>query len=158
MKHTTLISLLCASTLAIIGTAGCGKKDGEGGGKMAPLTLDKLGVKVTVPSSATQSEMLGDIMVQAPGYTFSVREAKGTDPKTIAEEKSESEMFTPKNATDEKLADGYVYRFENKGSMGANYHVHVRRDVGGKTYYCSTMLGDKSMADNAVNACKSIAN
>ena len=65
-------------------------------------------------------------------------------------------MYSAKNHTSEKLADGYVVRFESTGSMGKNYWLKVRRDIGGKTYYCTTMTGDKSITDNAVKACKSL--
>ena len=155
MKNTTLILSLVA-TLALIG---CGKDDaagGGGGGKLEPLKLDILGLTVDAPKGANQSELMGDIMVQAPGTVFSVRVAGSSDGKTIAEAKENASMFSPKNIAEEKLADGFVLRYENKGSMGANYFVNVRRTIGGKDYFCTATSPNDKMAANAAAACKSL--
>ncbi len=161
--RSILIPVLTLALPALL-AIGCAKKDeaGEGGeasgGKAAaePLTIDKLNLKIDAPKGASQREMLGNQMIQAPGLVITVGPAKDGGPATVEAEAKEAEMFSPKNITSEKLADGYVFQFENKGSMGANYFVRVRREIAGKAYMCTATGGEKKMTANAVAACKSL--
>ena len=57
----------------------------------------------------------------------------------------------------EKLADGWAYTFENKGDMGANYFVNVRRDIGGKPIWCETTASQPEQQTAALDFCKSLA-
>jgi hypothetical protein len=77
-------------------------------------------------------------------------------PQTLEEAKSDAELYSPKNTKEEKLADGWVLTFENTGSMGKNFFVQVRRDIGGKTYNCSTTGGDANQAAAVLTACKTL--
>ena len=65
-------------------------------------------------------------------------------------------MFTPKNLKTETLPDGWVVTFDNKGSMGANFFVNVRRDIGGKSYKCSTTGSNADQEKAVLAACKSL--
>ena len=66
-------------------------------------------------------------------------------------------MYSPKNPKDEKLADGWAYTFENTGGMGTNYFVNVRRDIGGKSYWCETTASTPEQQTAALDFCKSLA-
>ena len=65
-------------------------------------------------------------------------------------------MPRPKNVKSEKLADGFATTFDNKGSMGASYFVQVRRDLGGKSYWCETTSSSSEQQAHALEACKSL--
>ena len=77
-------------------------------------------------------------------------------PQTMEEAKSDADMYTPKNLKAEKLADGWLVTYDNKGSMGANYFVQVQREIAGKTYKCSTTGSEAGQAAAVVAACKSL--
>ncbi len=148
--------------------AGCKKKD-EGGaapsGKAAeakaeakgPTKLPKLGLSIDVPGKVDVGDaIMGEgHMLQGAGVGALTVEI-ATKPQTIEEAKSDAEMYSPKNLKDEKLADGWAITFDNTGSMGKNFFVQVRRDIGGKTYTCSTTGGDAGQAAAVLAACKSL--
>lgn len=159
MIRTAVVTI---ATLALAATA-CGKdSDAEGGsgggGEMTTLDLAKIGLKAKGPKGADVGDgVLGDgVLIQAPGYAVNIELAKDSTPKTIDEAKSEAEMYTPKNIKTEKLADGFVFTFENKGGMGTNYWAQVRRDIGGKSYWCTTTGAQAAQQTNAVALCKSL--
>lgn len=155
-------------------TAAADKKaDKKGGDKKAeadkkaepakpagPNTLDiaKLGLKAEVPEGATAGDaVIGEgVMIQGPGIVVTIEEASDSHPKTAEDAEKDAEMYTPQNLKSEKLEDGWAVTFDNKGGMGANYFVQVRRDIGGKTYWCSTTASQPEQQTNALKACKSL--
>lgn len=157
----TRISILFIAALA---TTGC-KKNDEGGGaagkateaKAGPTTLPKLGLSIDVPGKVEVGDaIMGEgHMLQGAGIGALTVEIE-SKPKTLEEAKSDSELYSPKNVKDEKLADGWALTFDNTGSMGKNYFVTVQRDIGGKTYTCSTTGGEASQAAAVLAACKTL--
>ena len=157
-------------TILFVATAllvGCGKKDESGGSSAksteskaapaGPTKLPKLNLQIDVPGKVEVGDaIMGEgHMLQGSGVgamTIEIAEK----PQTLAEAKSDAEMYTPKNQKEETLADGWALSFENTGSMGKNYFVEVRRDIGGKTYKCSTTGSDAGQAAAVLTACKTL--
>ena len=153
------------SSIALIATlslaAACsdkGESGGSGGGAPGPVELTALGLVGEAPSGSTVSKApIGEgVMVQGPGLVVTVEVASDSRPATADAAKTEAEMYSPKNAKTEALADGWAFTFENKGSMGANHFVNVRREIGGKAIWCETTAPEKAQADNALTLCKSL--
>ena len=137
----------------------CGGDAKKPDAKSAPkaLELTKLGLKVDAPAGSEVSGGIGGgEMVQGPGLVMSVDVASETRPKTIDEAKKDAEMYTPKNIKTETLGDGWAITFENEGAAGTNYWVNVRRDIGGKAYWCETTASQPEQQANALAACKSL--
>lgn len=159
MTRKLLSSLIALAGLTAL-AAGCGDKEGEGGGgggAPEPVELAEVGLTGMAPAGATVSKGIGGgAMVQAPGLVATVAVAKDSTPKTAEAAKAEADMYSPKNTRSEKLDDGFVFTFENKGAAGTNYWVQVRRDIAGKGYWCTTTAPQKAQQDNAVAFCKSL--
>lgn len=160
----TRIAILLVATALF---TGCKKKE-EGGaaasGKPAeakaaagPTKLAKLNLSIDVPGKVEIGDaIMGEgHMLQGAGVGALTVEV-ADKPQTLDEAKSDADMYSPKNVKDEKLADGWVLSFENTGSMGKNYFVQVRREIGGKAYNCSTTTGDANQAANVLAACKTL--
>lgn len=151
--------------IAVALFAGCKKKE-EGGAaagktaeaaKASPTKLPKLGLSIDAPGKVEIGDAImgeGHMLTGERVGAMTVEIAE--KPQTLEEAKSDAELYSPKNQKDEKLADGWVLTFENTGSMGKNYFVEVQRDIGGKTYTCSTTGGDAKQAENVVAACKTL--
>ncbi|HEY5945589.1 MAG TPA: hypothetical protein VIV40_08855 [Kofleriaceae bacterium] len=150
--------------MAVALFTGCKKKE-EGGAsagkateaKAGPTKLPKLGLSIDTPGAVEVGDaIMGEgHMLQGPSVGAMTVEI--TDkPQTLEEAKSDADLYTPKNLKDEKLADGWSLTFENTGSMGKNYFVQVRRDIGGKTYNCSTTGGDAKQAAAVLASCKTL--
>jgi len=156
MKSLGIFLTICV--LAV----GCSKKEGGGGGGSSggssTLELTKLGLKADVPegSKAGDSIVGEGVMIQGPNLVVDIEIASDMKPKTVEEAKGEADMYSPKNIQTEKLADGWLLTFENEGGMGKNYFVQARREIGGKTYWCSTTSSNPEQKANAVKACKSL--
>ena len=158
------ITLALVASLALFGTA-CGKKDSSSasgkateGDKPTPTKLAKLGLQIDIPGEATAGDGIGGdkaTMLSGSGIGALQVDIPKT-PQTVDEAKSDASMYSPKNLKTEVLPDGWVLTFENKGGMGTNYWVQVRRDIGGKTYNCSTTGSDADQAKAVVAACKSL--
>jgi hypothetical protein len=151
--------------IALIGcllVLGCDDKKEGGGGKEAAaggsVSLAKLGLKADAPDGSRVSDaVMGDgVMIQGPNLVVTVEVASESKPKTIEDAKKDAEMFSPQNVQTEKLADGWAFSFENKGSAGTNYFVKVRREIGGKAYWCETIASNPDQKANALKACKSL--
>lgn len=159
----TRISILFVA-VALFAGSGCKKTD-EGGtsagktteAKAGPTKLPKLGLTIDVPGAVEVGDaIMGEgHMLQGAGVGAMTVEI-AEKPQTLDEAKSDADMYTPKNLKDEKLADGWALTFDNTGSMGKNYFVEVRRDIGGKTYKCSTTTGNDKQAAGALAACKTL--
>jgi hypothetical protein len=158
----TRISILF---IAVALFAGCKKKE-EGGAaagktaeaaKASPTKLPKLGLSIDAPGKVEVGDAIMGEGNMLTGERVGAMTVEISDkPQTLEEAKSDAELYSPKNQKEEKLADGWVLTFENTGSMGKNYFVQVRRDIGGKTYSCSTTGGDAKQAENVVAACKTL--
>jgi hypothetical protein len=158
----TRISILF---IAVALVAGCKKKEdgGTAAGKAteakpaAATKLPKLGLSIDAPGTVDVGDAImgeGNMLTGAGVGAMTVEIAE--KPQTLEEAKSDAELYSPKNQKEEKLADGWVLTFENTGSMGKNFFVQVRRDIGGKTYNCSTTGGDAKQAAAVVTACKTL--
>lgn len=161
MTRKLLTSIIAVAGITAL-AAGCGKKEeggggGGGGGGSETVELPQVGLKATAPKGAEVSDGIGGgTMIQAPGLVASVAVADDSTPKTADQAKTEADMYSPMNTKSEKLADGFVFTFENKGAAGTNYWVQVRRDIGGKGYWCTTTAAQKEQQANAVAFCKSL--
>lgn len=122
------------------------------------LALPKLGLTMDAPAGSTAGDEIGGDghMIQGPDLVVVVALAKDSQPKTLAEQKTDSEMYGPLNWKEESLADGWAVAFENKGGAGTNYWVIVRREIGGKAYRCDTTASRPEQGANALAACKSL--
>ncbi len=165
-------------SLSLVSVAGCGKSDkddksgtnanAKGASKGAKASnaskggslaaLGSLGIKAELPKGAKVGKAIvgAGVLIQGPGLVVGVELATDSHGKTIEEAKSNADMYTPKKIKTEKLADGWVFTFENKGGMGTNYWVKVRRTIGGKDYWCSTSVSRPDQQANAVKLCKSL--
>jgi hypothetical protein len=152
-----LASIFSLALVTIVSAAACGK-DSSGGGATEAVTLDKLGLQADLPKGATVGDgILGDgVLIQGADLVVSVEEASNTRPATVEAAKEEADMYSPKSLETESLADGWALTFENTGSMGTNYFVQVRRDIGGKTYWCDTTASRPAQKTNALAVCKSL--
>ncbi len=148
--------LLIALTFAV-GPACKGK---EGGGKVeskGPTKLPKLGLEVDAPGGPEVGDaIMGEGHMLSGSGIGAMTVEVAAKPQTMEEAKSDADMYSPKNLKTEKLADGWLVTFDNKGSMGANYFVQVEREIAGKTYKCSTTGSDATQAAAVVAACKSL--
>ena len=123
----------------------------------AATKLPKLGLQIDVAGETNVGDaIMGEgNMIQGESVGAMQVEIMKT-PKSLDEEKSDADMFSPKNLKTETLPDGWVVTFDNKGSMGANYFVTVRRDIAGKSYKCSTTGSEPEQAKAVLAACKSL--
>ena len=159
------LAVVLVAMLAACGGKKDDKSSSSGGG-------DKGGDKAAAPASSSQKLAklgglsidfpgeIGDeiggsgVMIQGEDGVLTVSEAK--KPQTVDEAKSDADMYSPKNFKSEKLADGWAVTYDNTGGMGANYFVTVQREIGGKTYTCSTTASKPEQATAVLAACKSL--
>ena len=134
------------------------KKPSKGSGPET-VAIEKLGIKVTVPQGSTVGDGVGGdgVMIQGPDLVVMIELATDMTAATIDAAKEEADMYSPKNLESETLADGWVVTFDNTGGMGTNYFVNVRRELGGKAYWCTTTSSTPEQKANAIAACKSLA-
>lgn len=161
------LALLAVATLA---APGCKKDAGSSGSsgtaakpaggdeaKAAPVKLAKLDNLTIDAPEAEVGDAIGGDGVSLTSSSFGMLQISvQKTPQSIDDAKSDANMYSPKNLKADKLADGYVVTYDNTGSMGANFFVQVRRDIGGKTYACSTTTSDADKQAAAVAACKSL--
>ncbi len=131
--------------------------DAKGGGEAAggDLDLPKTGLKGTAPAGSKVSDMMGSDMVQGPNLTVTVSNVEG-DAVTIEKAKEDAEMYGPEGMKEEKLDDGFVLSFTNKGGMGTNYWVKAMRTIDGKQVECSTTASSEEQQKAAVDFCKTL--
>lgn len=119
------------------------------------LALPKTALKGTAPAGSTVSDMMGSDMVRGPGLVATVKAVDG-DAVTIEKAKEDADMYSPENMKEEKLDDGFVLSFTNKGGMGTNYWVQAFRTIGDKQFECSTTASEEAQQTNAIAFCKSL--
>ncbi len=126
-------------------------------GAASETKIDKFGLKADLPemSQVTDGITAGSVMVigTAP---VNIEIAKPDDPKTVDAAKKDAAAFKPTDFKDTKLADGWSLTYENTGSMGTNYWLVVRRDIGGKTYRCDTSSDSDVQRAAAMKVCLSL--
>jgi hypothetical protein len=169
MKKTLLSSLLSSIPFVLLVAAGgcstgANAKPGEKAAevKAAPaaaqvVKIEKLGLRFDGPGDCSVSEMLGSQMVQCPNMVLMVGPPEA-DEKTLADAKDAAKNYEGSTFTkEEKTADGWNLQFHNKGSIGDNYFVRIRRSVGGKTYDCTTTAQNAEQAAAVEKACLNLA-
>ncbi len=144
---------------ALVAAVGCSKKEGgSAGDKPAAVKLPKIGLQLDIPGEV----IVGDPMMADVGNSINgeavgamqVEQMKAA--KSLDDEKADAADFKPKNLKADTLPDGWALSFENTGSMGTNYWVTVRRDIGGKSYKCWTTGSQAEQAKNVLAACKTL--
>jgi len=122
------------------------------------VELTKLGLEAEVPAGTTIGDaFVGEgVLVQGPNLVAIVEVASTTRSTTEAEVEVEARAYTPKNFKTERLADGFAVTFENEGSLGTNFFLQVRRDIGGMSYWCETTAASAEQQAAASAFCKSL--
>lgn len=162
--HKTLLASLVVTALFALALGACKKSGGKDGdkaeGKAAgpkTVALGKLGIQAELPAGAeVRDAPIGDgVMIQGEDLVVSVEDGakKPADPDKAKEDAS---MYSPQGLKVEKLADGWLVTFTNKGGMGTNYWLMGRREIGGKAYWCSTTASRPEQLENAVKVCKGL--
>ncbi len=160
-------------SLSLIGTlflCACGKEEkkategaakaGESAdlGSKATITLAQLdNLKIDVAKDTEPSMMGASVMIMSMEESFTVEaESKGQPTTLEAAKKEATELYNATDLQEETLPDGWLITYKNAGSMGDNYWLKVRREIGGKAYTCGTSVGNKTLRDGAIAACKSL--
>lgn len=138
--------------------ADAGEPAGDEANAAAAVDITKLGLKAEAPAGTNIGDaVMGEgVMAQGPNLVATVEVASDTRPKTEEDAKEEAESYTPQNFKSEKLDDGWAVTFDNQGDLGTNYFVQVRRDIGGKTYWCETTSSTPEQQTAALDFCKSL--
>ena len=170
MIRASMFALAIASVTLF---AGCGKKKDDAGGSAktteksggggaapaaaGPTKLPKLGLSIDVPGKVEVGDAIMGEGHMLQGESIGAMQIEVADKKkTLDDAKSDAEMYGPKDLKDETLPDGYALTYSNTGSMGANFFVDVQRDIGGKTYHCSTTGSEAKQQAAVLAACKSL--
>jgi hypothetical protein len=172
--RTALVALaLCAAACGGGGGNADAKKDGASSAKPGadakpageakaatkPTKIEQVGLTAELPEGATVMKGMSDnsAMISTDAATLNVSLAKDTDPKTVDEGKSGAMLGDKgRGLTGEKIADGWIVTWENTGSMGDNYWLNMRREIGGKGYMCDTMQSNEAQRKAAIEICKSL--
>ncbi len=118
--------------------------------------IKKLGLKFDGPKCEF-SEMGDQVMVQGPGVVFTVGVAGQYAAKSFEDAQGAKLDYSPKKVVkEEKLADGWNIQFVNRGDMGDNHFVWIRRTIDGKQYQCETTASSAEQALAAEKACLSL--
>ncbi len=156
MRSFGWIVLISISTLAV----GCskGKDGGSGGSASSSLSLPKLGLTADAPAGSEAGDSIGGegVMITGPGVVVTIEAASDSRPTTAQADQEEASMYSPTNEKTENLPDGWIHTFQNKGDMGENFFVHVRREIDGKAIWCETTCSSREQQANALAICKSL--
>lgn len=130
-----------------------------GGDAPTQVKLDKLGLVAGAPPGSSVGDAIvgSGVMVQGPSMVVTVEEVSENRPQTEADAKKNAEELNPKNFESEALDDGWAVTYDNESGMGPNFFVEVRRDIGGKAYWCETTASKPEQQANALAFCKSLA-
>jgi hypothetical protein len=153
-----LVFVACGGAATDANKTGDNKTDAPAGAKAGPVELTKVGLKMNAPAGSTVGDQIAGsgVTVQGPNLVVNVEEASDSRPKTGEDAQKDADMYSPKNAKVEALPDGWTLTFDNEGGMGKNYFVQVRREIGGKSYWCETTASSPEQQRNALDACKSL--
>jgi hypothetical protein len=125
----------------------------------AETKIEQLGLKAELPAGSQVTDGIGGKGVMIIGTAPVTIDVAGDDkPKTLDAAKKDAETYTPTNFKEEKLDDGWILTFENTGSMGTNYWLTSRREIGDKGYACNTSVNSAEQRDAAIKICKSLKN
>jgi hypothetical protein len=165
-------SLFAVAVASLTMVAGCGKKDEAGGGAAktsekgggeaakpaaGPTKLPKLNLSIDVPGKVEVGDAIMGEGHMLQGESIGAMQIEIAEKKkTLDDAKSDAEMYGPKDLKDETLPDGWAVTYSNTGSMGKNFFVDVQRDIGGKTYHCSTTGSEEKQQQAVLAACKSL--
>ena len=108
-------------------------------------------------TTAKPSPVGDGLMLMGPGVVVGVDAASERRPLTVEDAQAAAKDYTPVDVKTEKLADGWVLTFANKGSAGENFFVQVRREIAGKPIWCETTASTPDQAKAALAVCKSLA-
>jgi hypothetical protein len=121
--------------------------------------IDAIGLSAMLPASAQIMKGIseGSAMISSDATTMNVSKAKDTDPKTV-EQGKDSALLGDKGRglKGDKTADGWIVTWENTGSMGDNYFLSMRREIGGKGYMCETTVSNEGQRKAAIEICNSL--
>ena len=166
MIRASMFALAIASVTLF---AGCGKKKDDagssaktteksGGGGEAkaaagPTKLPKLGLSIDVPGKVEVGDAIMGEGHMLQGESIGAMQIEIADKKKTLDD---AKRYGPKDLKDETLPDGWAVTYSNTGSMGKNFFVDVQRDIGGKTYHCSTTGSEEKQQQAVLAACKSL--
>lgn len=139
--------------------SGGAKAAGDAKPAMKPTKIEQVGLTAELPDGATVMKGMseGSAMISTDATTMNVSLAKDTDPKTVDQGKSGAMLGDKgRGLTGEAIADGWIVTWENTGSMGDNYWLSMRREIGGKGYMCDTMQSNEAQRKAAIEICKSL--
>ncbi|MFO0618464.1 MAG: hypothetical protein U0414_38075 [Polyangiaceae bacterium] len=121
--------------------------------------IDAIGLTAMLPAGGQIMKGMseGSAMITSDATTMNVSVAKDTDPKTV-EQGKDSALLGDKGRglKGDKIADGWIVTWENTGSMGDNYWLSMRREIGGKGYMCETTVSNENQRKAAIEICNSL--
>ena len=126
------------------------------GAPAAAFELGALGLTGDAPAGTKTRKMGKKVMVQGTGLVATVGAAGRFDAADVAAATKEANSNKGTNLKPEKLADGFLLTYENKGGAGSNYWVVSRRKIDGKDYSCGTTASNADQQANTAKFCKSL--
>ncbi|MCA9658116.1 MAG: hypothetical protein KC486_07215, partial [Myxococcales bacterium] len=124
----------------------------------ATVELRKYSLKTTAPAGTeAKDEVVGDgVMIQGPAIIATVVIADDATPATVDAAQESNAGYAPQNVVVDALADGWALTWDNRGDMGPNYWVQVRREIAGATYWCTSTATRPEQQRNALAACRGL--
>ncbi len=121
--------------------------------------ISKLGLRFQGPLKMKQRESDGQVTLSNDaGIEVHVGPTTDFSVKTFEEARLAKNDYSPTTVTKEvKLEDGWNIQFQNKGAMGDNYFVWVRRVFEKKAYQCESTLTTAEQAAVVEKICLSLA-
>jgi len=142
------------------------KKDGPASEKPAEkkaeakaTKIEQIGLSAMLPEGATVMKGMDatSAMVSTDATAVTLSVAKDTDPKTVEQGKDGALLGDKgRGLKGDKTADGWIVTWENTGSMGDNYWLTMRREIGGKGYMCETTQSKEAQRKAAIEVCNSL--
>lgn len=138
---------------------GDAKAAGDAKPAAKPTKIEQVGLSADLAEGATVMKGMseGSAMISTDATTMNVSLAKDTDPKTMEQGKSGAMLGDKgRGLTATAIPDGWIVTWENTGSMGDNFWLSMRREIGGKGYMCDTMQSNEAQRKAAIEICKSL--
>ena len=121
------------------------------------MVLLDLGIKAKLPADTQLSDMMGEVMIQAPGCVLTVGLPRDSEPADMAATKQDFEStYGAKEFKEEPMVEGWAITFQNEGSAGTNYFMEARRKVGEKEYSCSVLSPRAEHQACGLEVCRSL--